>query len=180
MIKGEKIILTSLRDDDCAALFKWINEPETVRYSSVFTPVNEIDHHNWFENVRKDPNRIIFAIRNLDSPEILGTVQLINIHAVFRSAELVIRIGEDEECGQGAGSEAVRLTVEYAFKDRNLQRVWLHVFADNMRAIKAYRNAGLKQEGILRRACYIFGEWKDLVVMAILDTDNSPGRNDGK
>ncbi|MGH2343629.1 MAG: GNAT family N-acetyltransferase, partial [Chloroflexota bacterium] len=50
----------------------------------------------------------------------------------------------------------------------NLERVWLHTFKHNERAIRTYAGAGFKREGVLRRAAYIDGQWVDVVVMARL------------
>ena len=168
MIKGEKIALTELRHDDSERLFVWINDPETVRFNAPFSPVHELAHNAWFDRLALDNTRIIFAIRELATSRLLGYLQLIDIHPIHRCAQLIIRIGEETDRNRGAGSEAVQLAVHFAFRDRNLQRVWLLAFADNKRAIRAYEKAGLKLEGTMQRACFIDGRWRDEVVMACL------------
>jgi RimJ/RimL family protein N-acetyltransferase len=139
--------------------------------------VHSPNHAEWFENIAKDNLRIIFAIRPANSAKLIGTIQLTDIHPIHRSAELIIRIGAEENRGIGFGAEAVGLLVRFAFQERNLQRIWLRVFADNVRAIRAYEKAGLVHEGVQRRACFINGRWRDLVMMAILreniDTDGT-------
>jgi RimJ/RimL family protein N-acetyltransferase len=168
MITGQKIALTELRPDDSSILFRWINDPATVRFNAPFSPVHAPNHAAWFDAVTKDASRIVFAIRLLTAPQIIGVVQLIDLHPIHRSAELVIRIGDERSRGLGAGSEAVSMACKFAFHDRNLQRIWLRVFADNTRAIRAYEKAGLQIEGRLRRACFIDGCWVDEIVMAKL------------
>ncbi len=168
MLKGKHVTLTSLRDADKQILLEWINCPETVRFNAPFAPVHEPNHAAWFESVTRDPNRIVFGIRTLDATRLLGVLQLIDLHPVHRSAELIIRIGDSNDRNRGVGSEAVRLAIDFAFRDRNLQRVWLRVFSDNPRAIRAYEKAGMIKEGVLRRACFIDGCWKDENVMASL------------
>ena len=150
------------------ALFRWINDPKTVRLNSPFAPIHEPNHRSWFDAVTRDADRIVFAIRELNRSEIIGVIQLVDIHPIHRSAELIIRIGEEGYRNKGFGTEALQLAVKFAFEDRNLQRIWLHVFSSNGRAIKAYEKAGFRQEGVLRRACYISGGWVDLVIMAML------------
>jgi RimJ/RimL family protein N-acetyltransferase len=167
MLKGRCIDLTELRSEDSADLFGWINDPQTVQFNAPFTPVHAASHDKWFEDILGDPKRIIFAIRK-PKGRLLGVVQLIDIDPVHRTAELTIRIGDEKNRNQGAGSEAVKLVVDFAFRNRNLQRVWLRVFATNKRAIRAYEKAGVKQEGILRRSRFIDGRWVDEIVMAIL------------
>lgn len=168
MIKGSKVALTELFREDSDRLFKWINDPETVRFNAPFAPVHEPGHATWFESATCDPARIIFGVRDLASSRLIGVLQLVDLNPIHRSAQLVIRIGEEGDRGQGAGSEAVRLATEFAFRDRNLQRVWLTVFADNRTAIRAYEKAGLKTEGLLRRAYFVDGRWRDAAIMAIL------------
>lgn len=167
MLKGNQIVLTELRLEDSALLFEWINNPVTARFNAPYKPVHNLCHDRWFEQVQHDTSRIIFAIRKRDG-RLLGFVQLINIDPIHRSAELTIRIGDEGNRGQGAGSEAVKLIVDFAFRDRNLQRIWVRVFATNKRAIRAYERAGMQKEGTLRRARFIDGAWVDELVMAVL------------
>lgn len=168
MLTGTRIGLTELRFDDSETLFAWINDPETVRFNAPYTPIHEPSHAAWLDKVTKDPSRAVFGIRELEGQRLIGVLQLIDMHPIHRCAELVIRIGSDADRGRGLGSEAVSLAIEFSFRHRNLQRVWLRVFADNIRAIRAYEKAGLQREGILRRACFIDGQWRDEVVMAVL------------
>jgi RimJ/RimL family protein N-acetyltransferase len=168
MLAGTKIALTELRYEDSETLFAWINDPATVRFNAPYLPVHEPGHIAWLEWVTKDPSRIVFGIRDLGGQRLIGVLQLIDLHQVHRSAELIIRIGSDADRGRGLGTEAVELAIEFGFRHRNLQRIWLRVFANNLRAIRAYEKAGLQREGTLRRACFIDGEWRDEVVMAVL------------
>jgi len=90
-------------------------------------------------------------------------------------AELQIRIGDAADRGRGVGSEAVGLLLRFAFDDLNLQRVQLHVFADNAAAIRVYEKAGFVREGVLRQAAHIGGKYVDVVLMGILREDYARG-----
>lgn len=173
MLRGEKVGLVALRYTDLDQLLPWINDPETVRYNAPFSPVHEPAHKNWFERISQDAARVVFGIRTLDDAALIGVVQLVDIHPVHRCAELVIRIGTEVDRGRGVGSEAVRLATRFAFRDRNLQRVFLRVFTDNRRAVRAYEKAGFEVEGHLKRAAFIDGSWRDEFVMACLSDERS-------
>jgi len=173
MLTGSKIALTELRREDSETLFTWINDPATVRFNAPYAPVHEPGHTAWLERVTQDPSRIVFGIRDLEGQRLIGVLQLIDLHPIHRSAELIIRIGADTDRGRGLGTEAVKLAINFGFRHRNLQRIWLRVFADNLRAIRAYEKAGLQREGILRRACFIDGKWQDEAVMAVLADINT-------
>jgi RimJ/RimL family protein N-acetyltransferase len=179
MIKGQRVALTELRRADSPLLFDWINDPETVRFNSAYAPVHEPVHDGWFETISRDASRVVFALRDAQTSRLVGILQLIDLHPIHRSVQLVIRIGREDDRGRGYGSEAVRLAIRYAFRDRNLHRLWLTVFGDNARAIRAYEKAGLKIEGALRHAYFIDGRWRDGVIMAALADEAAELRDHG-
>lgn len=168
MLQGKNIRLAPLREADSETLFSWINDRALTVFSAVYHPVDDVSHAGWFRAVTQKPSVAIFAIRRVSDDALVGTCQLHSIHAVFRSAELQIRIGSSTDQGRGHGTEAVRLLLAHAFRDLNLQRVDLHVFAGNTRAIKTYTKCGFQHEGVKRRAAWIDNAWHDLVIMSIL------------
>lgn len=170
MSEAPHIELTEVRREDSETMYRWINEAETVRFNAPYRPVTWGEHASWFDNLGSDRARTVFALRKRDNRELIGVLQLIDVHPIHRSAELIIRIGSEADRGRGYGTQALKLAVDYAWRDLNLQRVWLRVFGSNARAISAYSKAGFEQEGTLRRAAWINGRWEDEVVMAILNT----------
>jgi RimJ/RimL family protein N-acetyltransferase len=162
------ILLAPLRNEDQAALFSWINDRALRLMNAPYRPVHAEEHRAWFEALPRRSELAIFGIRLAETDRLIGSCQLHGIHAVHRSAELQIRIGEAGERGKGYGVEAIRLLLDFAFKDLNLHRVYLHVFADNSAAIRCYQKAGFVREGLLRQAAHIDGRYVDIAVMAIL------------
>jgi len=53
----------------------------------------------------------------------------------------------------------------------NLDRVFLRVYADNPRAIRAYRKAGFVEEGRMREAVFKHGKYVDVILMSVLRAD---------
>ncbi len=170
MLRGERIMLAPLRDEDSRTLFGWINERGDVLLSAPYKPVHHADHVAWFDAIRSRDDVVVFGIRRLEDDVLVGSCQLHGIDPRSRSAELQIRIGVPDARGQGLGSEALELLVRYGFEDLNLRRIFLHVFATNERALRAYLAAGFVEEGRLREAAYVDGEFVDVVVMARLRT----------
>jgi RimJ/RimL family protein N-acetyltransferase len=160
------VTLDAPRLGDSEILFRWINDPATVRFNAAYRPVDEASHAAWFSSIGEDRSRVLFAIRA--AGRLVGTLQLLHIHPVHRSAELTIRIGAETDRGRGYGTAAVKLALRFCWDDLNLQRVWLQVFSDNARAIGAYRKAGFDIEGIQRRAAFVGGRWRDVMLMAVL------------
>jgi UDP-4-amino-4,6-dideoxy-N-acetyl-beta-L-altrosamine N-acetyltransferase len=167
-MRGEIVRLGEFLPQDKQLLFRWINDPDVVRFNSAYRPISWAEHCAWWDSLNSTDIKRSFAIRALDDDRIIGTAQLMDIHPVHRRAEVSIRIGEQSDRQRGAGSEALRLLRRYAFDHLNLNRVFMHVWADNLRAIRAYEKAGFHREGVMAEHVFIAGEWKDAVIMAVL------------
>ena len=167
MVQGSLVRLAPLRDQDSEPLFDWINDRELVVLNAPFEPVEWDDHRRWFERIRNADDVEIFGIRRQADDALIGSCQLNRIDRERRRASLQIRIGERDAWGKGFGTEAVRLLVEHAFEDLELERVELDVFAHNERAVRTYRKVGFREQGVRKGGAVIEGESVDVVEMAI-------------
>ncbi len=80
-------------------------------------------------------------------------------------------IGDKSFWNQGYGTESVCLLVQHGFDSLNLNRIFLHVFETNPRAIRAYEKAGFKLEGRERQAEFKDGRYIDVLRMSKLRDD---------
>lgn len=168
MLLGNRVTIGPLVPEDFRPLFCWINDVAAARLDFAYRPVDLMTHQQWWDGLGKDPTRIVFAIRRTSDPALVGYVQINAINSVHRSAELGIRIGAEGNRGQGLGKEALGLALDFCWNHLNLNRVQLVVFKHNARAVAAYRAAGFRKEGLLRKAAFIDGGWVDLILMAAL------------
>ena len=167
-LHNTQITIGPFMPEDAASLFLWLNDIEAANLDLAFRPMDWAAFQTWLADIGRNASRVMFAIRRVSHPPILGYLALTNIHAVHRSAELGIRIGADADRGKGYGQAAVALALKYAWNNLNLHRVQLTVFAHNTRAIGSYRAAGFEEEGRLTHAAFIDGHWVDVVIMAAL------------
>src|SRR3990167_7481149 len=169
-MKSEFVLLRPIRRADSGLLYEWITSRELVILNSPFHPISDVDHHAWFESMlTKRNDLVIFVIENLATHQAIGTCQLLNINWRHRSAELQIRIGDAQYHGRGFGTEAVKLLTHFGFSDLNLHRIYLNVFANNIRAIKSYEKCGFVTEALLKEAAFIDGSWVDVIGMSKLN-----------
>jgi len=167
MIFGDIVALGPILPVDMPSLFKWSDDIEDARLNEPYRPLNWHRQETFWMNADADPSRVFFAIRSRSAPDIVGYVQIRDIHPIHRSATIGLRIGEPSSRGQGRGGEALLLAIRYCWDHLNLTRLALTVFARNDRAIALYRAAGFRQEGLMERALFINGDWIDLVSMAL-------------
>jgi RimJ/RimL family protein N-acetyltransferase len=168
-LRGDKVVIGPVLPEDTGAIFLWLNDVESANLDLPYRPLDYIAYNAWLAEFGKNQTQILFAIRRLFEPAIIGFIGITRIHAVYRSAELGVRIGDAANRGQGLGRDALALALRYAWNHLNLNRVQLSVFESNRRAIRAYQTAGFAREGCLRDAAYINGKCEDVIVMGALN-----------
>jgi RimJ/RimL family protein N-acetyltransferase len=168
-LHDDAIVLGPLLPDDMGSLFVWLNDVDAARLDLAFRPTDWLAYKAWLDTLPGSPSQVLFAIRKLREHAIIGFVIFKNIQSVHRAAELGVRIGCDAERGKGHGTRAVAMALDYAWNHLNLHRVSLTVFAHNARAIASYRAAGFRDEGLLKDAAFIDGEWVDVIPMAAIN-----------
>jgi RimJ/RimL family protein N-acetyltransferase len=168
MLIGTKVTIGPFVPEDYAAMYCWANDVVAARLDGTFRPVNLGDVVHQCESVGKDPSRVMFAIRKRAETAIIGYLHIQNISSVHRSADLGIRIGNENNRGNGYGTEALTMALDYCWRHLNLNRVGLIVFRNNPRAIGAYKAAGFLVEGRLKKFFFIDGAWVDVLIMAAL------------
>jgi RimJ/RimL family protein N-acetyltransferase len=168
MLIGTKVTIGPFVPEDYAAMYCWANDVVAARLDGTFRPVNLSDVVHQCESAGKDPSRVMFAIRKRAETAIVGYLHIQNINGIHRSAELGIRIGHEKNRGNGYGTEALTMALDYCWRHLNLNRVGLIVFRNNPRAIGSYKAAGFRVEGRLKKFFFIDGAWVDVLIMAAL------------
>jgi RimJ/RimL family protein N-acetyltransferase len=167
MIEGLKTHLRRIERTDIPTFVRWFSDPEVREFLLINRPISIAEEELWFERQLKDQDSELFAIETHDGRHI-GNIGLHSLDWVHRSAELGIVIGERECWGQGYGSDAIRTLLRFAFDELNLHRVYLKVYEDNTRGIRAYEKCGFQCEGRLREAVYRKGRYYDELILSVL------------
>jgi RimJ/RimL family protein N-acetyltransferase len=169
-LRGEKVRLTALSEDDLPTIARWHEDTEVMRRfdAAVAMPRNVAQLRRWLEEQHARPNAFLFAIRPSEGHGILGYLDIDGILWAHKNAWLALVIGERERWGQGLGREAMRLALWFAFDELNLHRVQLTAFADNERAIRLYEGMGFAREGTLREFLLRDGRRVDMYVYGLL------------
>ena len=105
-----------------------------------------------------------------DGDEYLGTVSLKHIDGENANAEYAIAM---RRCalGTGASHYGTQAVLKIAFEELGLNRVYLNVLEENVRANKFYEKAGFRYEGTFREHLLVNGKYRDLKWYALTKTD---------
>lgn len=164
---GERIYLSPRNSEDVEIFTKWLNDFEVTDYIGRSAAVMTLDaERKYLQSPEHDS--VGFAIVELETDEMIGTVSIEGINYNNRTGLLGIFIGKDEYRSNGYGTEAIRLILDFAFNYLNLNSIKLDVFSCNERAIKCYTKCGFKEAGKWRKSKYINGKYYDTITMDIL------------
>ena len=89
-----------------------------------------------------DNKATMFSMLEKTTGKFIGNVEFFN--RVFEEAEWGIVITASMQ-NKGYGKEALKRSVEYGFDELGLTRIYLGVYADNLRAIHVYESCGFKE-----------------------------------
>jgi RimJ/RimL family protein N-acetyltransferase len=173
MLRDEKVLLRPIKRSDITNFLKWFNDPEVTQYLAMYLPMTEMAEEKWIEDAASriqagtNVGFVIEAIEG-DSSKPIGNIGLHAINPKDHSAIFGIAIGEKDYWGNGYGTEATRLILDYGFQQLNLHRISSSAFAFNERSIRLHKKVGFKEEGRQREAIFKNGQFHDHVMFGIL------------
>jgi len=159
--------LRPVEERDLPHFVRWLADPEVTRWlGDLEGPPTLEGEREWYENKRADPDNVLWAV---DGPEgrLIGTIEM-RISPRQHRAEMGVAIQDKTQWNKGYGTDAVRLALQYAFRDLRLNRVQLTCDEENARAIRCYEKCGFQREGLLRQHRLVDGRFGDTVIMAVL------------
>ena len=161
VLVGEKVYLSPRNSEDYKQYTEWINNLEISTLSgSAHIIKTEIKEKEYLESKTNDYN---FGIIETKTDKLLGSISLAHIDH--------INIGDMNYHGNGYGSEAITLLLDYGFNILNLNNIRLTTFSYNKRAIRCYEKVGFKMVGKIREGKIIAGKKYDLILMDMLASE---------
>jgi len=174
-LQGRRVILRPLRKStDLETCLRWINDPEVNQFLAAYLPVSETQEAEWFDNLAKRPNDIVFGIELRENGRFIGVMGLHRINWKDRVATTGAIIGEKDCWGKGYGTDAKMILLDYAFNTLNLRKVCSSVIAFNRRSLRYSLHCGYRREGRLRRQMFRRGRYWDEILLGLFREDWLP------
>jgi RimJ/RimL family protein N-acetyltransferase len=173
IFRGELVRVTSEEPEERAkAEIRWQRDSEYNRLSGMepSTMYSAKSLKKWFEKKNDDDlelNRYSFSVRTLEEDKLIGFFGLW-VDLIHNEAWVGIGIGERDFWGRGYGTDMMKLCLQYAFTELNVNRVSLGVHSYNPRAQRSYEKAGFRFEGRTRADTRREGKYTDGIWMGIL------------
>lgn len=107
----------------------------------------------------------------------IGLVELTEIDYIHRTSEFSIIISPEFQ-GKGFARQIIKSTLEYAFNILNINKVYLLVAEENVKAIHLYSEPGFIEEGRLIQEYFTDGKYRNVLRMYILQKEFLNFEND--
>jgi RimJ/RimL family protein N-acetyltransferase len=143
-IKGEKLRLRRVREEDCKLLWEWTNDPVVRDASFNADAIPWETHVAWFQQKIADSNCSIFIFFN-DKDIPVGQVRF---DTSEHEAESNVSIS-DSFRSRGYGVLIIQMASQRLFRETGVTRIYAHIKPENEASIQAFEKAGYKPAGIV-------------------------------
>lgn len=168
MIIGKNISLRPMELEDGELLRELMNNPQISDYVVGWGfPVSLFSQKNWIQDSNNNSSYRLVVLDN-ETQEAIGITGLWNIDWHNQSATSAIKIIPTKS-KKGLGSEAITLSMAWAFYNVGLRRLEATILDFNGPSMGAYvKKCGWRVEGCHKEAVFKKGQWHDLYSIAIL------------
>ena len=169
IIEGKKIYFSPLVNGDISkGWLNWVNNPIiSGNLNSPGYPQTLIDLENYLK-LSKPPETVMFAVCLKLKDRYIGNARISKIDHFNKKCTFGRLIGDLSLRNQGIGTEITSLILKYCFINLGMNKVYTHVFEENISSISSNLKAGLQKDGLLREEYMKNGEFKNVQVLSIL------------
>lgn len=171
-IKGKIVTLRAMTQSDQQMICDLFNDPlvEDVVVGWAF-PISIEQQNQWFQDNLSASNLNHRFVIETEEDGAVGIATLTDIDWKNRSAMHGIKLSGKKNRSKGIGTDTVMAIMRYAFDELGLHRLDGAWFDFNTASIRLYNKCGWRKEGVRRECIYKRGQWRDLTLVGILESD---------
>ena len=174
-LKGSSILLERLDIHHISEEYlNWMNDYEVVKFTESRYMVHTIESLKDFILHVNNESNYCFAIVDIQSGKHIGNIKIGNIHPLYKYADVGLIIGNKNFYGKGIATEALKLCIEFAFKELKLHRLWAGIYDVNIGSIKAFEKAGFVREGCEKEKYLFEGKRINSYIYGIVNKNICP------
>lgn len=169
-LETNRLLLRLFKESDAREVTRLCNNYNIYKNTLYLPyPYSMDDALSWMKNHQENFNgnkAYEFAVTDKVTGKLYGAIALTN-HQKFNHGEIAYWIGE-EYWGNGYATEAAITILEFAFVEKNYNKVFARYFDSNEASGKVLSKIGMKKEGVLREHILKEDQYIDLVYYGIL------------
>ena len=175
-LKGKHIFLRALEPEDLEFVYAIENDESIWNVSNTQMPYSRFLIRQYLENAHQDiyeAKQLRLAICQNDSFSAIGLIDLFDYDPRNNRAGVGILIQNEENRGNGIGSEALRLLIKYAFTHLNLHQLYANIDGENEASLKLFTNFGFQLIGIKKQWNLVNGKYNDESLFQLMNLNQS-------
>lgn len=192
-MSAERVYLRPITPEDTDRIVTWRNR-DFVRKNFIYQkPFTREGHEAWLKEQVEPGHVAQFIICVEEGVRLdeecpagaegicgeIGSVYLRDIDREKGEAEYGVFIGEEKALGQGYGTQAARLMLDYGFGELGLKKIFLRFLEDNEKALRSYQKAGFQMLNN-RRETVLLEQGVRKVLFMEIDYDTWKRKTEGK
>ena len=168
MIKGEKVILRTIREADLDTLFELMSDVHNKgEYYPIYLHSEPLTKKQFHETGFWSGNNGWLLICDLEN-HIVGRIDYSKEPSYFNCLELSYILYDESSRNKGYVTEAVSLLVKHLFSTKTINRIQILVLSPNLASKQVAEKCGFKFEGIARGAFFHKGKNHEVEIYSIL------------
>ncbi|WP_158650695.1 GNAT family N-acetyltransferase [Acinetobacter indicus] len=157
--------------------FRWLNHPKIFSHMNMKFPISLIEVKDWYSRIYKNNDRIDLVF--LDQDQVVAMTGLTSVNTIDGLAEFYIMVSPEYQ-SKGFGQKATTYTINYAFLNFNIHKIYLYTNNFNERANRLYGKLGFSLEGVLKKHKFKNGQHIDRCIYGLLKENWIASGNDLK
>lgn len=172
--KNSRSILCVPGKSHVTLLTRWLNDEDVRQFLLRFAPVMLEGEGEYLSQLAAGTAKrgaitdAMFLIVNKRTNHPIGTIGLHQVDWKNRHALTGTLIGDKSQWGQGFGTDAKMLLLNWAFNDLGLNSIESHVIEYNERSAAYSKKCGYKEAGRLRQRHFRHGRFHDELIFEVL------------
>lgn len=173
-LETERLLLRPFQECDLSDLPQIDADPD-VTYFRGISPMSHEDSAKWFQErsaLKEDEERkwLFWCVRRKEDDAFLGMTLVRSLNPDWREWEVGYALGK-LHWGRGYATEAVKRTLEFAFKDLKAHRIIANVYPQNHPSRRLLEKLLFREEANQVESYFEHGEWQDNVQYALLERE---------
>lgn len=166
---GARLYLRPLEVSDAEALARSRHEETETFFEGGRVPFSPIAFEQWIEelNAKQPPEEIQLAICLNESDAMIGIVGVSGLDWINRTGESEIYLSSPAHRGQGFGTEAKHLFLEYCFDRLQLEMLSSFIWEPNQRSVASVLRQGYLPAGRFKTRVLQDGRFRDVLVFDV-------------
>ena len=145
-LRKNDILVRKFTIDDIEHKINMINDQKNNKFLHYQLPLKYENTINWYKKNINNKNRLDCTIEYKKA--FAGVIGLLNIDNINNEAEYYICL-DYNYTNKGIAYEASQLLIKYAFKEMNLNKIYLYTEQGNHKAQKLFEKIGFSKKSLL-------------------------------